>query len=273
MSIADITALIGGALGASGSSGGGAGAGADDILNLEARWPRVARWYPDGTQEGFPAPLIRFASAGQDVFAAADAASEATGTDRRTMVRVAAEATGAAIVREALDAGGGDGNPSLSCAVGWEALGIFDLTNVSVAQWLLLGGFATAGSFPFPEIFSLGNVAGVGFSTRAPVTPIADLEVLSTNGAAAISRATLAGARALNVRLAVSSRLYVTSDPGGARLRGRARILSTGVETEQSLTTNLPTGMLHFTCLHNVGAVPSGDAGIIIRHLAVGRPA
>lgn len=256
-----------------GAAAGGSGAGADDILNLAARWPVVARWFADGTQSGFPGTLVRFASSGQDVYAGPDAVSEDTGTGRRSMVRVAAEATGAAIVREALDAGGGDGNASLSTAAGWEELAIVDLDDVSIAQWFLVGGFGTAGSFPFPDIYSLPNVGGVGFSTRAPATPLADFEVLATNGAGAITRATLAAARAVGDRLAISARQYPASDPGGARLRGRVRNLTTGVEVEATVTGTLPSGMLHATVLHNVGAVPDGDAAMTLRHIAVGRPA
>lgn len=252
-----------------GGGGGDSGAEVDAIRNITARHASFARWGPAG-ESGFPAPIVIFSDTSTSL--PADAVSEDSGSPRLVLTRGTATATFAIVWREALDPSGNDGNRTLSPTAGWELLARLDLDAAALNQWFLAGGFNTAGSFPFPDTWSIADAAGVGFTTRAPATPVLDLEVMSSGPAAAFSRASLANARNVGARLLVSARQYPASDPGGARIRGRVLNLDTNVEVENTVTTNLPTAMMHAGIIHNVGATPVGSAGLTLRSVIVGYP-
>ncbi len=253
----------------SGGGSGISGAEIDAIRNITARHASFARWSPAG-ESGFLAPIVLFSDTATSL--PADAVSEDSGSPRLVLTRGTGTGTFAIVWREALDAFGADGNRSLSPTAGWEVLARLDIDADAANQWLLVGGFNTAGSFPFPDTWSIANAAGVGFTTRAPATGTLDLEVMSSGPAAAFSRATLANARNVGARLLVSARQYPASDPDGARIRGRVLNLDTNVEIENTVSTNLPNAMMHAGIIHNVGATPVGSAGLTLRSVIVGYP-
>lgn len=257
-----------------GGGGGGASARDDAIANLSGRWERVAEWRPDLTQNGFRAALVRF---GVEAFVEGSGASFNAGFAHRTIQQSIDTATAAAVVREAIDSGGGDGNQSLSMATGFEVHAQVSIDAVSPGGWFLLGAFESAGAFPFADIVSRPHMAGIVRTTLTPATPLSDFEAAASN-AAARTRAVLANALVVGQWVQMSVQVYPPTDVGGARVRCRVRNMVTGVEVEATIATTLPAPtagnqMLHAGLIHDVGAAPVGPANLRIARFAVGYPA
>lgn len=248
-----------------GGSGGGSGASYDvDAINaIHARWNRVAEWWPDLSQEGFPGNLFRFATS--DVLVEPDGIG--LSLRHRAMTNDASFATSACVIREA-DAIGNDGNQSVTADAEFEALFVVRLPIAAVAnQWSLFGVAASAGSPPFPDIFSLSDVCGVGYTTVDTDTPLADFEAITTNGTTAPTRtrALMPGARNINQWLMIS----VSVVDGTARFR--VLNMETDVEyPEVVATTNLPVGVpLHVFAMANTGS-PASPSALHVAYIAVG---
>lgn len=269
MSIQRITRPIG----VVGVGGAGGTIDTDAVRAFVSRWARngrIASWFPDTTQDGFAATLFRV----QDVALVAAVGSTFNNSFRhRTFVDLGNVATTACVLREALSSA--DGNATLAALLGFEVFAVMRYDEVAANQWGIVGAFASAGVFPFPDVWSLANQVGVGYTTLATATPIADLEAINTDGTVAgdRTRTVLAGARDVGQWIAVSVRLFPASDPGGARAVMRVRNLETGAETEATHTTNLPIGLLHAGIIHNVGAAPGGaNASMSVAYFGVGYP-
>lgn len=256
---------------------GGSAVAIDTISSLSARWDRVAEWRPDLTQTGFRATLQRFSQAGGDNLVEPTGADFNTSFRHRALLRDITLPTAAAVVREALNSSGDDGNQSLAVLGGFEVFAQVRFDAVPpTGGWTLIGGFASAGPFPFADIWGLANQVGVGRTSIATATPAGALEAITTNGTAGANRtrSAMAGALVVGQWLQISVRVYRTDEVGGARARIRVRNLVTGVEVERTITTTLPTGVLHAGIIHDVGvATPSGPANISVARLAVGYPA
>lgn len=262
-----------------GSAGGDAAAvaAANDVIDrLRRRWDQVAEWRPDLTQSGFPGTLQRFSQVGGDTLVEASAASFNAGFRHRQILRDITAPTAAAVLREALDGTGADGNQSCNPTVGFEVFAQVRIDAVPpTGGWLIIGAFASAGAFPFVDIWSLANQVGVGRTTLATATPAGALEAISTNGTGGgnRTRSAMAGALVTGQWLQVSVRVYRADETGGARARMRVRNMVTGVEVEQTIATTLPAAMMHAGIIHDVGVVtPSGPANLSIARFAVGRP-
>jgi hypothetical protein len=258
--------------------GGGGGFGADEMANLLGRWERVAEWRPDATQIGFPGTLVRFSQVGGDTLVQPTGADFNTGFRHRQLLRDISAATAAAVLREALDAGGNDGNQSCIPIVGFEVFAKFRLDAIPpTGGWTLIGAFTSAGPFPFADVWGLAGQVGLGRSSLATATPAGALEAIATNGTAPANRTrvVIAGGAAVGQWQEAAIEYRPATDAGGLRARIRLHNLVTGVVTEQILTTTLPlTGALHAGIIHDVGvATPSGPANISIARLAVGYPA
>ena len=250
-----------------GGSGSGAAYDVDDIAAISARWPRVAEWRPDLSQTGFPGTLIRFGTT--DTLVAPTGASLATSIRHRAMTDNNSTGTTACIVREALDGTGADGNASVTAEAGFEILAVLRYTQTRVGQWGGVVAFASAGSFPFADLYSLADVIGVGYTTVDTDTAIGDLEAISTSGTTAgtRTRTTITGARDEDQWIMCS----VQVRDGTATFR--VRNLETGVDADDvTHTTNLPAGaVLHVGVLANNGGV--GTCGLDVAYIAVGMPA
>lgn len=251
--------------GGSGGSGGGSGASYDvDAINaIHARWNRVAEWWPDLSQDGFPGTLFRFSST--------DTLVQPSGVGlslrHRALTNDGSVATSACIIREA-DPAGNDANQSATADAGFEALFVVRLPTAAVAnQWGLFGVAASAGVFPFADIFSLADVCGVGYTTVDTDTPLTDFEAITTNGTAAPqrTRALMPGARDINQWLMIS----VSVLAGTARFR--VLNMETAVEYPEVLaTTNLPVGSrLHVFAMANTGS-PASPTALDVAYIAVG---
>lgn len=253
---------------ASGSSGGvGASYDVDAIHAIHARWNRISQWWPDLSQSGYPAALFRFSMAETLV------QPDGNGFSLRhlSMTNDGSVATSACVVREA-DGSGNDGNQSATADAEFEALFVVRLPLAPVAnQWGLFGVAASAGGFPFPDIFSLTNVCGVGYTTVDTDTPAADFEAITTSGttAPARTRALMPGARDINQWLMIS--VSVVEVDGVQTARFRVLNMETGVEyPEITATTNLPVGArLHVFAMANSGS-PASPTALDVAYIAVG---
>lgn len=250
-----------------GSGGSGTGVGAsydvDEISAIHARWPRVAQWWPDLSQTGFPGTLFRFATT--------DTLVQPIGTGislrHRALTNDGTVATSACVIREA-DGGGGDANQSCTADAGFETLFVVRLPTAAAAdQWGLFGVAASAGTFPFPDIFSLADVCGVGYTTVDTDTLAADFEAITTSGTTAPerTRTLMPGARDINQWLMISVSVI------GTTARFRVYNMETDVEyPDVEVTTNLPVGApLHVFAMANAGS-PAAATALDVAYIAVG---
>ena len=250
-----------------GSGGSGSGVGAsydvDEIAAIHARWPRVAEWWPDLSQTGFPFTLFRFSTV--------DTLVQPSGTGlslrHRALTNDGTIATSACIVREA-DAAGNDANQSCTADAGFETLFVVRLPSAAAAnQWGLFGVAASASTFPFPDIFSLADVCGVGYTTVDTDTLAADFEAITTSGTTAPTRTRtiMTGARDINQWLMISVSVIGTT--------ARFRVYNMETDTtypDVELLTNLPTGSrLHVVAMANAGN-PGAPTALDVAYIAVG---
>lgn len=250
-----------------GSGGSGTGVGAsydvDEISAIHARWLRIAEWWPDLSQAGFPGTLFRFST----VETLVQPSGVGLSLRHLAMTNDGTTATSACIVREA-DAVGNDGNQSCTADAGFETLFVVRLPTAAAAnQWGLFGVAASAGTFPFSDIFSLADVCGVGYTTVDTDTLAADFEAITTSGTTAPtrSRVIMPGARDINQWLMISVSVI------GTTARFRVYNMETDVEyPEVLITTNLPSGTpLHVMAMANVGN-PSTATALDVAYIAVG---
>lgn len=249
--------------------GSGAAYDVDDIAAISARWPRVAEWRPDLTQTGFPATLFRFNTT--ETLVAPTGASFAASIRHLAMTNSGATATAAAIIRES-SGGGSDGAQSVTAEAGFELLAIIRYVTVAANQWGGLAAFASAGSFPFPDLYSLADVIGIGYTTVDTDTGIGDLEAISTNGTTAgtRTRTIITGARDVGQWIMCAIRVQ----DGTATFR--VRNLETGTDYPTvTHTTNLPAGAaMHIGVQANAGLAGLASAcAIDVAYIAVGQPA
>lgn len=254
-----------------GGSGSGSGAAydVDDIAAISARWPRVAEWRPDLTQTGFPATLFRFNTT-EDLIEP-DGVTLGSSIRHLAMTHDGGTATAAAIIRES-SGGGADGAQSVTAEAGFELLAVIRYVTVAANQWGGLAAFASAGSFPFPDLYGLADVIGIGYTTTDTDTGIGDLEAISTSGTTAgtRTRTVITGARDVGQWIMCAIRVQ----DGTATFR--VRNLETGVDYPTvTHTTNLPAGAaLHVGVQANAGLAGLASASAIdVAYLAVGMPA
>lgn len=239
----------------------------DAIEAIHARWPRVAEWWPDATQQGFPATLFRFATT--DTLVEPTGASFNASIRHRALTDDNGIGTTACVIRDGL-VDGSDGNQSVTMEAAFEAIVVMRYDTIAAGQWGGLLAFESAGSFPFSDIFGLDNVIGVGYTTVDTDTDIADLECISTSGTTAgtRTRTTLTGARDEDQWIMCS--IYIDRVAGTARFR--VRNLVTNVEQEATHSTNLPSGVrLHVGVLANNGGAAA--CAISVAYIAVGTTA
>lgn len=261
--------------GASSSAGGFANA--DDIQNIDARWSRVERWYPDLTQTpGLPSTLARFADT--------EVVLEPDGATFGGSIRMRAMTAGAGLVAcvvsedDDIDAatGGAPAGPaslgSITAEAGGEILVYFRVVDIDAANWLVAGFREGAGAFPFADTYSYRNVAAIGRTTVGTPTPLADLEAITTDAAGAIQRTPIVGAAVVGDVILASVSLV----RGGASARLRLHNISTNTElADVTHETRVPSGArlcagVIFNTGAGGGAVPNA---IDIGTIAIGYPA
>lgn len=256
--------------------GDGGGVDIDAIESFVDRWRgRVAEWHPDLTQRGFPATLFRFVGG-------AEALVEPVGSTfdnsirHRTFTTPATIATQAVVLRDAND-NGSDGQQSISALTGGEIYTVLRWDAMAALQWGNVGFFSTPGSFAFPDLWSLNNICGYGWTSIATATPVANVEVMSRD-ATALSRLSAGAVRAVGTWQVLSVRLFPPSDPNGARVRVRAYNAQTGAETfDLTVASNIPaTGRLHAGIIASNGnaggGVGRGAVGMSVAYWGVGLP-
>lgn len=260
-----------------GLGGAGLGIDIDAIASFVDRWRgRVAEWHPDLTQRGFPSSeLFRFAG-GSQALVEPVGSTFADSLRHRTFATPATIATQAVVLRDA-NVDGSDGQQSISALTGGEIYTVLRWDVMAALQWGNVGFFSTPGNFVYPDLWTLNNLCGYGWTSVGTATPVADVEVMSRD-ASALSRLSAGAVRAVGTWQVLSVRLFPPSDPNGARVRVRAYNAQTGAETfDRTVATNIPTsGRLHAGIIASNGnggaGVGRGAVGMSVAYWAVGLP-